>query len=93
MSADYGLWLLVMVDTAIFIIFAAGFSTAQQARLVGDGQYQRSCSHGSPNVGLPADHLATRRGAGHVGSLGLLEQHVGSCVVDAARAGGEEADV
>ena len=26
-------------------------------------------------------------------ALGLLEQHMGSCVVDAARAGGNEADV
>ncbi|HEY3630074.1 MAG TPA: metal-sensitive transcriptional regulator [Jatrophihabitantaceae bacterium] len=26
-------------------------------------------------------------------ALGLLEQHLGSCVVDAARAGGTEADV
>ena len=26
-------------------------------------------------------------------ALGLLEEHMGSCVVDAARAGGEEADV
>jgi CsoR family transcriptional regulator, copper-sensing transcriptional repressor len=26
-------------------------------------------------------------------ALGLLEQHMGSCVVDAARAGGTEADV
>jgi len=26
-------------------------------------------------------------------ALGLLEQHMGSCVVDAARAGGDEADV
>ena len=26
-------------------------------------------------------------------ALGLLEQHMGSCVVDAARAGGSEADV
>jgi len=26
-------------------------------------------------------------------ALGLLEQHMGSCVVDAARAGGPEADV
>ena len=26
-------------------------------------------------------------------ALGLLEEHMGSCVVDAARAGGDEADV
>ena len=26
-------------------------------------------------------------------SLGLLEDHMGSCVVDAARAGGEQADI
>lgn len=26
-------------------------------------------------------------------ALGLLEEHLGSCVVDAARAGGDEADV
>lgn len=26
-------------------------------------------------------------------SLGLLEEHLGTCVVEAARAGGEEADV
>ena len=26
-------------------------------------------------------------------ALGLLEEHMGSCVVDAARAGGDEADI
>ncbi|MEO9140417.1 MAG: metal-sensing transcriptional repressor, partial [Jatrophihabitans sp.] len=26
-------------------------------------------------------------------ALGLLEEHMGSCVVDAARAGGAEADI
>lgn len=32
MSADYGLWPLVIVDTAVFVIFAASFFHPQSKR-------------------------------------------------------------